>query len=324
MSRAYFAYRLPNENVTHYLSGEVRSYNSLDELDDNGIAICSFDRSTILMLKDLEEIDPQDFDFHQIEPKNESTNLATYEHSFKQVSEAINSGRFEKVVLSKIKLISKEINILSTFQNLNNTYSETFNYLLSSEKTGCWMGASPELLCHLKEGNIDTVSLAGTKIPDEKWTEKEILEQLYVTNYIADKLLKAGAVNLKENGPSTISAGPVDHLKTIITAKLDGSSWKSIIDQLHPTPATCGIPTGSSMRFIQEVEKHNRQLYTGFIGVFRPEEKRTYVNLRCMQIHKGSISLYLGGGIIAQSTLEKEWQETERKAITLERVMKYK
>jgi isochorismate synthase EntC len=40
-----------------------------------------------------------------------------------------------------------------------------------------------------------------------------------------------------------------------------------------------------------------------------------------MELHPGSASLYLGGGIVAGSLPEEEWMETEHKAETLLRIL---
>jgi isochorismate synthase len=44
------------------------------------------------------------------------------------------------------------------------------------------------------------------------------------------------------------------------------------------------------------------------------------VNLRCAQLFRNQAFLYLGGGLTAQSNVEEEWQETENKAKTLEKI----
>jgi isochorismate synthase len=41
------------------------------------------------------------------------------------------------------------------------------------------------------------------------------------------------------------------------------------------------------------------------------------VNLRCCQVTKGKINLYVGGGYTKDSNPEMEWQETENKSRTI-------
>jgi isochorismate synthase len=292
-------------------------------MSDKSIIICSFDRSAIFQLSSPQEIKPSDFIIHIKESQDIETSKSTYSNAFNVILEKIKSGEFDKVVLSKLKKSPYKQSPLSYFNKLNEKYKYSFNFLLSSPELGCWMGATPELLCDISDSTIGTVSLAGTKVANESWTQKELDEQAYVTDYITEALNEVGAKNIVTNGPITITAGPVEHLKTEISAELEAKkSWTTLISQLHPTPATCGIPTQKSLELISNTESHQRQLYTGFIGVFSDENKKSFVNLRCMQIHSKEVSIYVGGGITASSDLEKEWNETERKAKTLEEILK--
>ena len=45
------------------------------------------------------------------------------------------------------------------------------------------------------------------------------------------------------------------------------------------------------------------------------------VNLRCMNIDSGIITLFAGGGITNKSDSEKEWEETELKINTLKTLL---
>lgn len=207
---------------------------------------------------------------------------------------------------------------LEIFESLCEAYPNTFNYILSSKEHGCWIGASPELLCQVKEDSIKTVSLAGTKLANEEWTDKEKEEQAYVTNYISQTLKRLALSNLKIGETKTLSTGAVQHLKTEIEADLtEQNKWKEVVAALHPTPAVCGIPTKEAKAFILENEKHQRSFYTGFIGISGETKLDCFVNLRCMQMQENKAFLYLGGGLLKASELEKEWEETERKAKTL-------
>ena len=212
--------------------------------------------------------------------------------------------------------------ILTIFKALNEKYSNTFNYLISIENVGCWMGSTPELLLSIFKNKFSTVSIAGTKANENlAWGEKEIEEQKMVTDYIFSTLKKS-AENVLKNGPFTIKAGTVEHLKTNFSGDIDSENWKSLVLSLHPTPATCGLPKVAAQKLISETEKHPRQFYTGFLGPITKTEKTLFVNLRCMEIQGKYAYLYLGGGITAKSIAESEWIETEKKALTLEAVLK--
>ena len=52
------------------------------------------------------------------------------------------------------------------------------------------------------------------------------------------------------------------------------------------------------------------------------EEIDLFVNLRCMKITPGYLSLYVGGGITLDSDASDEWDETRLKAESLLKVMR--
>jgi len=259
---------------------------------------------------------------HYSELKNEHTSITTYEQAFNALSKSLKDGNLNKVVLSKIKQVASERSPLTIFEELNKAYDSTFNYILSSPEVGCWIGATPELLLESELLKVKTVSLAGTVLQSESWTDKEREEQLFVTDYIVNILDENGYVNRQIDGPFDIKNGIVKHLKTNISADCTNrTSFNSTLSDLHPTPATCGIPTNEARDLITETENHDRQLYTGYI-LLNFKNPIAFVNLRCMEIAKDKAHLYLGGGLTAKSDYQKEWEETERKAQTLERFLK--
>ena len=230
----------------------------------------------------------------------------------------IKQGYFEKVILSRVKKKTITLNPFDIFENLNANYSNTFNYIISIENEGCWIGATPEVLVNIEDLICETVSIAGTKSKlTNKWGEKEIEEQQLVTDYITGEL-KSHLRKTEIKGPYTITAGEVEHLKTEFSGTLiNKKNWPLLINGLHPTPATCGIPKIKAKKHIEDIEMHQRKFYTGFLGPISPSKMKFFVNLRCMEIQKKDAYLYLGGGITSKSVAEEEWNETENKAKTL-------
>ena len=75
------------------------------------------------------------------------------------------------------------------------------------------------------------------------------------------------------------------------------------------------MPKNDSLSLILKTENHNREYYTGYLGLKnKKDEIDLYVNLRCMKVDKQEIKIYVGGGITKDSKLEAEWLETEMKA----------
>jgi menaquinone-specific isochorismate synthase len=90
-----------------------------------------------------------------------------------------------------------------------------------------------------------------------------------------------------------------------------------VVETLHPTPAVGGVPSRAAMRFISEEEKLGRGLYAGIVGLCGPGRADLAVALRCALLRGPSARLYVGAGIVAGSTADGEWAETELKARAL-------
>jgi len=255
------------------------------------------------------------------------TNKADFIDQLERTIENIKSGEFNKVVLSRVKIIEGKYSphLVSIFKLLCESYPNAFVYLFHV-KGKCWVGATPEPLICAANDQIYTVSLAGTRSYSEenthvaKWNHKERLEQEYVTEYIEKILAENHISRYIKKGPYTKKAGKLLHLRTdfFFSAEEAGNKLPALINTLHPTSAICGIPMEKSLNFIKSLEKHDREYYTGFLGpVGLKEGMQLFVNLRCMQVLENQLALYVGGGITAESVPEDEWEETEIKAETL-------
>lgn len=273
-------------------------------------------------MEQLVEIGLENFEITFNESNNRHTSKSEYDKSFESLHESLEKNDLQKVVLSKIKEVDCSKNPEAIFNDLNQNYASTFNYLLSSPAVGCWLGATPELLLESDGLKVNTVSLAGTVLQDESWSDKELEEQQYVTDYIVNTLTENGFHTNEVSGPVDCINGIVKHLKTTITADYTNrASFTQTLQALHPTPATCGIPTIKAKELILSTENHDRKLYTGFI-LLNFNQPKAFVNLRCLELLNNKAHLFLGGGLTQKSDCEKEWQETERKAETLLKVLK--
>ena len=167
------------------------------------------------------------------------------------------------------------------------------------------------------------MSLAGTLPFNSKetynWGAKEKLEQELVTQSIKkvlSDLFKEEDIECSDT--YTKRAGNLVHLCNDISVKKGNVSVERMIKNLHPTPAVGGIPKREGLDFIGSNEKFKREYYSGYMGdVDILGERNLYVNLRCAQLNKESISLYVGAGITAESDAELEWGETQNKAQTI-------
>ena len=143
-----------------------------------------------------------------------------------------------------------------------------------------------------------------------------------VTNFIKRQLdILYPKNNINPSPTYTKRAGNLLHLCADFEFNINKVSLLDLIQLLHPTPAVSGVPVNKSLEFIKTFETHQRNYYAGFLGPIVKGAANIYVNLRCAVIEKTQLTLYVGGGITAESNIASEWEESQRKAETLLKVI---
>jgi len=159
--------------------------------------------------------------------------------------------------------------------------------------TGTWIGASPETLLIKKGDSLISMALAGTRPAgtNGEWDKKNIEEQRIVSCFISDKLIENGFMPHPGN-THTYTAGPVEHIRTVFTARDAVSDKDACLHKalktafdLSPTPALAGYPRPESMKAIKAYEDFERGYYGGFCGpVTAGGDFSFFVNLRSARI----------------------------------------
>ena len=114
-------------------------------------------------------------------------------------------------------------------------------------------------------------------------------------------------------------SGNIKHLRTDFQINIEDDQLKNVIEELHPTPAVCGIPKKFCIEKILQLENFPRELYGGYSSIETEDYRYFFVNLRCGKVWQNAIELFAGGGITALSDPQKEWKETELKMQALEK-----
>jgi isochorismate synthase len=249
---------------------------------------------------------------------------------------AMKQGKFQKVVLSRTKTeaLPANFDLALAFDKLCHLYPHAFISVVSSPEFGTWIGASPEILISSDKNKIfRTIALAGTQpkgditnLQDALWRQKEIEEQALVSRYIINCLKKIRVREFEEDGPKTVVAGNLMHLRTDFEIDTEAVNFPELptvmLNLLHPTSAVCGMPKPDTLAFILNHEKHHRRLYAGFLGTVNiNQETHLFVNLRCMEVDKNQAIMYAGAGITKDSVPEREWNETELKCKTIAQIL---
>lgn len=246
--------------------------------------------------------------------------------------EEIEAGKFEKIVLSRTKVVDlpESFDVVQTFENLCAQYSQALVSFVSIPGIGSWLGATPEALVSVEDKTIfKTVALAGTlpytegtNLRSIAWTQKEIEEQALVERYVISCFKKIRVREYDEHGPKTVVAGNLVHLKSDFTVDMKAINFPQLgsvmLQLLHPTAAVCGMPLESSLEFLRAHEGYDREFYAGYLGPVNVNKNiDIFVNLRCMKLMDDKARLYAGAGITFDSVPEKEFAETEMKFNTL-------
>lgn len=274
-------------------------------------------------------------DMEPIAVKREKVTIEESQSDYLKHTELVNetirtiwSGRAKKIVIARQKSVNlARFSITELILRLFSAYPPAFRYVWYHPETGMWCGATPETLVEVQTRQFKTMALAGTQPYQEgeiSWRKKEIEEQHFVTEAIIDDL-NGDVENIQVAPVETIRAGMLLHLKCDITGTMreeQGTLWR-IIDKMHPTPAVCGTPQDFARSYIIKNETDPRKFYTGYLGPVSDRETSAafYVNLRSMKLSDSTATLFVGGGITADSNAEEEWNETKNKMQTMLQVL---
>lgn len=344
----FVLYKKPDEKT---ISGLFQLTNELfitNDYSESGFIFAPFNnkQKAILIPKSksklyCEEINITDDFCSEEDKKNIDENLKQqHTNLIEKGIEAINKGEFKKVVLSRKEIVeTHNFNLINTYKLLISKYPEAFVYAWFHPKIGLWLGATPETLLKTKGNNFETMALAGTQQYKQTlnvaWTQKEIDEQQFVTDFIVKKASKV-CKNIIKYPTKTVRAGSLVHLQTKITGsftdrfKKQDNSLFQLVSSLHPTPAVCGFPKGKTKKYIIDNELYDREFYTGFLGelnftsseVESCKNSQLFVNLRCMKVLEKKAIIYIGGGITKDSKPIKEWEETVNKSYVMKKILK--
>ncbi|HAJ75663.1 MAG TPA: aminodeoxychorismate synthase component I [Gammaproteobacteria bacterium] len=189
---------------------------------------------------------------------------------------------------------------------------------------------SPELFFSLDGRQIRMQPMKGTRprgatvkedqrlYSDLQTSEKERAENLMIVDMIRNDLSRiahSGSVAVDEL--FQIVDLPTVWQKISTVSAQTSASLAEIFSALFPCSSITGAPKARTMAIIESLESAPRGIYTGAVGVIRPDRKiRFQVAIRSLLLDtKTRIAKYgVGSGIVWDSDVESEWQETMVKA----------
>lgn len=192
------------------------------------------------------------------------------------------------------------------------------------------VSASPERFMQVKDGNIETRPIKGTRKRGESEEEDARLKE-ELRNSSKDRSELLMIVDLERNDlnhvcePGSVCVtehfavetyATVFHLVTTIVGKLrQGLNAADLIPAAFPGGSITGAPKIRAMEIIDELEHDRRNLYTGSMGYFSFDGNCDFNIVIRTAVHQdGAYYLGVGGGITCESDLEFEYEETLQKA----------
>lgn len=191
-------------------------------------------------------------------------------------------------------------------------------------------GASPETLVKLENGILHTFPLAGTRPrgkteEEDKALEEELLvdeKELAEHNMLVDlgrndlgKISKFGTVQV-EKLHSIVRYSHVMHIGSTVRGEIrEEFDALDAIEAVLPAGTLSGAPKIRACQLIGELENNKRGIYGGAIGYIDfTGNMDTCIAIRIAYKKNGQVFVRSGGGVVADSVAEKEYEETINKA----------
>lgn len=257
-----------------------------------------------------------------------NTNKNDYLASVEKAVEHIHAGEIFQVVLSQRFSIDFDLPSFELYRSLRSVNPSPFLFHLNFDGFSL-VGSSPEVLVRVRDNTVTIRPIAGTR----KRGANAAQDKALAADLLADEKECAEHLMLLDLGRNDIGrvakTGTVDvtaqftielysHVMHIVS-NVEGQLREDldIIDALYagfPAGTVSGAPKIRAMEIIDELEKSRRASYAGGIGYFSTQNMDSCIALRTALVKDGKVYVQAGGGIVADSTAEGEYQECCNKA----------
>ncbi|MBT9132165.1 aminodeoxychorismate synthase component I [candidate division NPL-UPA2 bacterium Unc8] len=199
------------------------------------------------------------------------------------------------------------------------------------------VGSSPERFLRLRNREVETSPMKGTRprgesAREDKKLEKELLssekekaELIMIVDLERNDLGRVceyGSVRVKESRNIEKYATVFQTTATIIGTLREDKDAIDLLRASFPGGSVTGVPKVRAMELIDELEPTQRSVYTGAIGYISfTGEIDLNIAIRTFLIKNERAYFQVGGGIVADSEPEAEYEETLTKARALIQVL---
>lgn len=314
-----FDYEIKCWHLVHYLSEQA-----LEELEQRLNALVIAAKPSKLKLTENFALDGQ---WHNQLSEQE------YCHRFAKVQQYLHSGDCYQINLTQRFSADYKGDEWQAYKTLRQTNAAPFSAFIRLEQHAL-LSISPERFIQHQLGKVQTKPIKGTMPRDKdphrdyqlaeqlKASEKDRAENLMIVDLLRNdigKVAAPGSVNVPrlfdvESFPA------VHHLVSTITATLQPNLCPTdLLQACFPGGSITGAPKIRAMEIIEELEPSRRSIYCGSIGYISQDGNMdTSITIRTLLGQRkidnpdagGTLYCWAGGGIVADSKVDAEYQES--------------
>ena len=245
---------------------------------------------------------------------SKKVNFCFYSQVFHQIKQEIKKGNLEKGVPiffeeGSLKDLDPLFLLKTLFKNTKNR-DHGWLYAFWTKDKGI-LGFTPERLFKKEGWTLKTHALAGTKNLKEGSLlkdKKELKEHRIVVKGLRESLKDLG--DLKKEKLEEVLFPPLKHLQTRLLVHLKKeTSFQTIVEKLHPSPALSGYPKDKSLSFVKKNTAPVKLYASPFCFIKNSHNVLCLLALRGLEWEKDQVKISSGAGIVEESHLQKEWRE---------------
>ncbi len=251
--------------------------------------------------------------------------------------EYIAAGDIIQTVLSQRFSRPLHADPFTVYRALRSLNPSPYMFYLAYGNGVTLVGASPEILVTEEKGKVTVRPIAGTRRRGATPEEDTALE----AELLADEKERAEHIMLVDLGRNDIGRvcdyGSVNvdalmviekyshvmHIVSNVSGKLaKGKTAFDLLRATFPAGTLSGAPKVRAMQIIEELEPTRRGVYGGAIGYFSFNGNLdACITIRTLLVKDGMAYVQAGGGIVADSNPEAEFEETMSKSNAVRRAV---
>ncbi|WP_286237795.1 aminodeoxychorismate synthase component I [Neptuniibacter halophilus] len=263
--------------------------------------------------------------FNLLKPFTANLSKAEYQQKLAQIDDYIHSGDCYQVNFAQRWNSEYQGDAWSAYKQLRVAAPTPYSAFIDGEAQQI-LSLSPEQFLESHQQQVTTKPIKGTRPRAADSTEdlrlkqelsesrKDRAENLMIVDLLRNDLSKVCQHN-SVRVPKLFnieSYANVHHMVSTVTGELSADvSPVALLEHCFPGGSITGAPKIRAMEIIEELEPHRRSIYCGSIGyISLCGRMDTSITIRTLLCEDEKIFCWAGGGIVADSVTEMEYEET--------------